>query len=136
MEKNILVVDDIAEIRELMVAILETFDATFDIDAAENGEQALSLAEKKPPRAMLVDVRMPGMDGFELCRRIRQKPACKKTAILFMSGYGMEPDIMREGIAAGGDDFFVKPIDRTRLFSRLTELLYGRQAVSEPSGVF
>ena len=70
------------------------------------------------PRLVLLDVRMPGMDGYETCRRLRAMPALARVAVVFLTARKSSADV-RARLEAGGDDFIVKPFDPAKLIARV-----------------
>jgi CheY-like chemotaxis protein len=82
------------------------------------GLPCLSAVFRAPPRLILLDIQMPGIDGFEVCRRLRLVPEGRAIPVAFLTGLKTREDV-RAGIAAGGNDFIIKPIDRTRLLERV-----------------
>lgn len=111
MEKKILVVDDEDVIREMLEDAFS--EAGYSVVCAENGEDALGILEQNKIQVMFLDLKMPGMNGLDLCRRIREDHpvAC----IYAMTGYTSLFDLA-ECREAGFDDYFVKPIDLSLLF--------------------
>ncbi len=85
---------------------------------ASNGEQCISLVLRVPPRLILLDVQMPGMDGYETCRRLRQMESLDSVPISFLTARKSREDV-RMGLASGGNDFIVKPFLRDRLLERV-----------------
>ena len=112
----ILVVDDRSVNRQLLRDMLE-LDGHEVIEAG-TGQAALALAHERDPDAILLDVSMPGMDGFEVCRRLRAAPATSATPILLITALG-EREHRLQGMAAGADDYIVKPIDRSEVSLRV-----------------
>lgn len=90
----------------------------YRVDKAANGEQALSLLDDGLPDAILMDVRMPGMDGYEVCRKIKTKPETANIPVIFMSAEVHE-DERAKGFEVGGVDFIAKPFVSEELFARL-----------------
>jgi len=82
--------------------------------AAGSGREALGLFETFEPDAVLLDIGMPGMDGYEVARRIRAMPAGRATQIIALTGWGQQEDI-RRSIQAGFDHHMVKPLDVEKL---------------------
>ena len=116
-KKSILVVDDDWTSRQILSQMLA--HAGYRVFPAESGEQALALAQEQVMDAFLLDIKMPGMGGIELCRRLRASPAFKMTPILFVTAMD-EQSNLREAFAAGCDDFITKPVNPIILEARLT----------------
>jgi len=117
---TVLIVDDEPQVLALVRVTLE--DEQIRIVEAADGETALSLAQREQPRLILLDVRMPGMDGFELCRRLRQDPRFDQTKIVMLTASGQERDRVR-GRAAGADEYLTKPFSPMSLLSLVQSLL-------------
>ena len=97
---------------------------------AESGEQALALIEEQRPDLVLLDVLMPGMDGFETCRQIRMLPVVGDTPVLFLTALG-DLGTHKQALDSGADDFLTKPINRTELLIRVRSLLRIKQLGDE-----
>jgi putative two-component system response regulator len=116
----ILVVDDERPNRELLVRLLRRHDYT--VESVEDGEAALAAVERNRPDLILLDVRMPGLDGFEVCRRIKQRPATRLTPVVLVTGLNDRQHKVK-GIEAGADDFLSKPFDEEELTARVRSLV-------------
>ena len=116
----VLVVDDDPRSRNLLEIVL-TIEG-FGVVSADSGAQALVLIEQQPPDAVLLDFLMPGMDGPELCARIRSLPLQRRLPLVVLSGMD-DPLARKAAREAGADDFVVKPFDRADLRDRLAGLL-------------
>jgi DNA-binding response OmpR family regulator len=116
----ILVVDDRADSRKLLALHLQ--HEGWAVQAAADGEQALALARKTPPNLVLLDVLMPGMDGFEVCRRLRALPATARVPVVMLTSLDETDDCVR-GLEAGADDFVHKPYRPPELRARVRSLL-------------
>lgn len=115
-----LVVDDDDRSRKLMEIVLGI--EGYRVITAASGARALEMIATQLPDVALVDCVMPGMDGMELCRRIRVLPQAVSLPLVMLSGMdGAES--RRAALAAGADDFVVKPFDRDDLRGRLARLL-------------
>lgn len=112
----VLVVDDNQQNRALAQATLELED--FDVVLAENGEQALRCFSERTPDCVLLDVRMPGMDGPETCKRLRALPGGQDVPIVFLTAL-RDVDTFELALAAGGDDFVTKPVQPAELVLRV-----------------
>jgi signal transduction histidine kinase len=121
---RVLVVDDNAENRALAQATLEDEDIACVL--ASNGREALALLDTQALDCILLDIRMPELDGIEVCTRIRARPDCGRVAILFLTA---ERDVATfdRALAAGGDDFITKPFRPSELVTRIQTALRLRQ---------
>ena len=106
-QASILVVDDSPENLQVMAAVLKEH---YKVRVAINGERALALATApEPPDLILLDVMMPGMDGYEVCSRLKSNPATAGIPVLFVSSCDEEEDEAR-GLSVGAIDYIIKPI--------------------------
>ena len=106
-QASILVVDDSPENLQVMAAVLKE---QYKVRVAINGERALALATApEPPDLILLDVMMPGMDGYEVCSRLKSNPATAGIPVLFVSSCDEEEDEAR-GLSVGAIDYIIKPI--------------------------
>ncbi len=116
--QRILVVDDESSISDLISTSLRFVG--FDVRTAANGAQALQMAEEFKPHAMVLDVMLPDLDGFEVCKQIRNEGV--ETGVLFLTAKdGMEDKV--KGLTLGGDDYMTKPFSLEELVARLRALL-------------
>ncbi len=112
----ILIVDDEPTARQTVESILE--NQGYQIEMAENGIQAISQALALLPDVILLDVMMPGMNGFDVCRRIRQEPLLAEIPIIMVTALDDKQSLL-SGLEAGADDYITKPYDRYELRARL-----------------
>jgi DNA-binding response OmpR family regulator len=120
--KKILIADDKVHIRELVATTIGS--GQYEIFEASDGEQALQLARKEKPELLLLDIGMPRLDGFEVCRILKSDPGTASIYIIMVTAYGLE-EHREKGLAVGADDYFVKPFSPTALLDRITEVLEG-----------
>lgn len=120
MTASILVVDDKEANRRLMQAKLEA--KYYSVYLASNGEQAIASAVRHQPDIILLDVMMPGMDGYEVCRRLKSNLATRHIPIVMLTALTDRDDRLR-GLEAGADDFLSKPVNDFALFARLDALM-------------
>ncbi len=113
--KSILVVDDDPMFRRYMTTWLGKVYRVFE---AEDGEQALQLAQTAMPNLVLLDINMPGIDGYETCRSLKNSYLGDQTHVIIVSGSSSGPEQLR-AFEAGADDYVIKPIDRFELLSRI-----------------
>ncbi|MEO8178897.1 MAG: hybrid sensor histidine kinase/response regulator [Deltaproteobacteria bacterium] len=117
---KILVVDDNAQNRALAQATLE--DEGYRVVLAETGEDGLRAVQSERPDCVLLDVRMPGTDGFAVCSRIRALPEGSDTPVVFLTAL-RDVDTFDRALRAGGDDFLTKPVRPTELLLRVQAAL-------------
>ena len=113
---TILIVDDNESARETLVAMLELEE--YQLELAEDGYHALQILSHLQPDLILLDVMMPGMDGFETCRRIRSTPQLAEVPIIILTALDDRTSLLK-GIESGADDFLIKPVDRHELMARV-----------------
>jgi len=116
MSSTILIVDDDPAGRHTLESILD--GQGYQLEMAENGLQALEKAEKYLPDVILLDVMMPGMDGFEVCQRIRNNPLLAEIPIIMLTALDDRKSLL-DGLESGADDYITKPYDRHELRARL-----------------
>jgi len=122
---RLLVVDDQ---RVNIQALFQVFQTDHKVSMATSGEQALALCRSQPPDLVLLDVVMPGMDGFEVCKRLKADEATKDIPVIFVTGHNDEEAETR-GLDAGAVDFISKPINPRIVRARVkTHLTMKRQA--------
>lgn len=129
---RILVVDDIAENRELLTHTLEPEGCRISI--APNGEVALKVAQANPPELILLDLMMPGIDGFEVCRRLAATEATRDVPVIFITANN-DTGAVVEGFRVGAVDFITKPFKAEEVLARarthLTNYRLTREVVSK-----
>jgi len=126
---RILAVDDTRDNLILVQTILESED--YEIDIVSDGISALKYVDKSPPDLILLDVMMPGMDGYEVTRRIRNNPAFSKNYIPILLITAFHESSVVEGLDAGADDFIRKPFDTDELLARVRSLLRLKHSLDE-----
>src|SRR5258708_36968840 len=111
----VLVVDDGLANRELVQAYLSGLDC--EVRLASDGASALEQIQQEPPDLVLLDVQMPGMDGYEVCRRIKAGPRGRLLPVVMITALNQTADRVR-ALEARADDFMAKPAARARLAAR------------------
>jgi two-component system cell cycle response regulator len=119
MTARVLVVDDVPANVKLMEARLSA--EYFDVTTASSGPQALALCERAECDIVLLDVMMPDMDGFEVCRKLKSNPATHHIPVIMVTALDQPSDRVR-GLEAGADDFLTKPVTDVALVSRVRSL--------------
>ncbi len=117
---KILIADDNPQNVELLEAYLSDFDC--EIRTAHDGEETLKAVEEFVPDLLLLDVMMPRLSGFEVCRKLRANPETKELLVLMVTALNEAADFER-GVQAGTDDFLTKPVNKVELLCRIRSLL-------------
>ena len=117
----ILAVDDAPENLDVVRNLLAP---RFTVKAATNGMVALKIAGKQPPDLVLLDIQMPGMDGYEVCRQLKADPATAAIPVVFLTG---ESGVDAEVAAAGGCGYTTKPVDPASLLQLIDQHLDGAE---------
>ena len=118
-ESRILIVDDV---RTNVDVLVEALRSDYKLSVALNGESALRSIEKTPPDLVLLDIMMPGLDGYEVCRRLRASAATREIPVMFLSALE-EVKNKAEGFEVGGNDYLVKPFEVLEVKARVRSLL-------------
>jgi DNA-binding response OmpR family regulator len=121
---RILIAEDDQQSVELLEAYLA--DTGYEVRTAEDGEATLREAQQWKPDVILLDIMMPKISGFEVCKRLRGNPASRSIGILMVTALDQSSDVER-AVEAGTDDFLTKPINKTELLLRISSLLKSRQ---------
>lgn len=122
MAVRVLIVDDDEDARMLLSRALARGGLTVDVETAVDGRDALDRIAAMAPHAVITDLMMPHMDGFELCAALRAAPSTAAIPVLIVTALEGEADRAR-GLAAGADEYLTKPISADDLTSRLAALL-------------
>jgi two-component system, cell cycle response regulator len=128
MTARLLVVDDTpANVKYLEARLVAEY---FDVATATSGMQAIGLCRQEPFDLVLLDVMMPGLDGFETCRRLKADPQTAHVPVVIVTALDQPSDRLK-GLDAGADDFLTKPIDETALLARVRSLVRLKAVVDE-----
>jgi two-component system cell cycle response regulator len=131
MRKRVLVIDDDAKARGLVAAFLEPIG--YDVRAADGGVAGLALAHAEPPDVILLDLQMPGMDGYEVCRILRQGPKTGTIPVVMLTASD-DPHLNREAYAAGAQACVPKPFRKDSLIAVIEAALARRPRGNPPDG--
>lgn len=125
---HVLVVDDDWMTREVIEAYLAT--AGYRITSTHSGEQALELVRSESPDLVMLDIRMPGLDGFEVCQRLKSDPGTRFTPVVMVTALESDEDKLL-AIESGADDFVTKPFNSLLMLTRVRSLLRIKQLHDE-----
>ncbi|HYD56933.1 MAG TPA: response regulator [Burkholderiales bacterium] len=120
MSRRVLVADDEPNIVTALEFVLRR--AGYEVAVASTGEEALRQLEAQVPDLVLLDVMMPELSGYDVCRRIRERPEWRAIKVVMLSARGREPET-RQGMEAGADLYVVKPFSNAELLCRIAALL-------------
>jgi CheY-like chemotaxis protein len=115
-KRRILLIDDDQEVAEIAVSFLKS--EGYDVQHAASGEDGLNILERENADLLLLDVSLPDMDGFEICRRLRSNPSTEQLNIIMLTGRG-SVDAKVTGLGSGADDYLIKPFDPQELLARI-----------------
>ncbi|MGL5084206.1 MAG: response regulator transcription factor [Clostridium sp.] len=132
-QEKVLVVDDEGHIVELISYNLKT--AGYNVITANNGLDAVRIAKEEKPRLMLLDLMIPGLDGFDVCKEVRSDKDLKNTSIIMLTAKGEEFDKIL-GLELGADDYITKPFSVRELLARVKAVLRRTGVVKEENEVF
>ncbi|MGD8474890.1 MAG: response regulator [Anaerolineae bacterium] len=118
--KKILIAEDDTDIRCLVAYSLEYVG--YDVVQALNGDEAVELAESERPDLILLDVRMPRMNGYEACAVLRSRESTRDIPVVFLSARGQEAEI-RRGLDMGAEEYILKPFAPDDLYQRVGSIL-------------
>ena len=126
---HILIVEDDEMVRKIIGEVLQDI---YNLDFAENGEAALEKARSQQPDLVLLDIMMPGMDGFQVCRTLRDDPDLKHTIIVILTALS-DKDSQKTGLTAGADDYVTKPFNPLDVRTKVRLLLRLRSQIGRAS---
>ena len=126
MGDKVLVVDDEVVVTSFLSDYLT--GEGYEVILASNGEEALELAEKEKPQLILLDIRMPGIDGIEVCKRLKAQEKTRSIPVIMMTGFAYEKV---DAVEAGADEFINKPLDPVELVFRLKSISRMRYLTDE-----
>jgi len=119
-KRRVLVADDDSALRRLILTTLGVDD--FELMQAGDGEEALRLAREQSPDLVLLDVNMPKLNGFDVCRSLKSEPTTAGIKVVMLTARGADIDRMK-GRAAGADEYFIKPFSPVQLLNKVYALL-------------
>ena len=120
MAKSVLIVDDESYIVKSLSFVMK--NAGFDTGSAGDGEEALKKVDEMVPDLVILDVMMPKLDGFEVCKAIRGNPAWSSIKIIMLTAKGRDSE-REKGLALGADDYLTKPFSTRDILKRVQEMM-------------
>lgn len=117
-KQTILVVDDTPENIDVVVGVLSQ---KYKVKAAPNGEKALKIVAKNPPSLILLDIMMPGIDGYETCKRLKENPETSSIPVIFLTAKAEAEDVVK-GLRLGAVDYVTKPFNPNELLVRVSNV--------------
>ena len=118
--KKILIIEDDPSFSRAINHIIEK--EGYDVVTATNGMTGLRMAKEENPDLLVLDVMLPGLDGFEICNRLRSEPETASLPIIMLSAKGQEAD-KATGLKVGANEYLTKPVDRVLLLDKIASLL-------------
>ena len=126
MAEKILVVDDDQHISDLLGSFLK--NEGYEVVLATDGNEALDLVETENPQVIILDIKLPGLNGIEVCKRLKEKEETRSIPVIVITGYG---DNKLEALDAGADDFVDKPFDMAEISVRVKSAFRIRHLTNE-----
>lgn len=127
MARKVLIVDDEKNIIISLEFLIE--QAGYDLRIAQNGQEALAQVAAFEPDLILLDVMMPHINGFEVCRRVRENPAWQHTKIIMLTAKGREVEVTK-GLALGADAYVTKPFSTKALLAQVRDILGDNESLT------
>ena len=124
MDRRIVIVDDEVHIRTLLEQSLEELEEDYDVEilTAENGQEGLDVVKATRPALVLLDVMMPMMNGYDVCKAIREDPELAEVQVILLTAKGQEADRER-GVSVGASRYMTKPFDPDELLEIAKDML-------------
>lgn len=129
-----LVVDDDPDLRRIVRMTVERAGLGLTVITAQDGTEALSLLDIERPDLVILDLAMPGLDGFEVCRRLRAEPRTQTVPVLMLTAKD-NPESVTQGFQVGADDYVIKPFRREDFIARIRRMLERTYGPAEATGV-
>ena len=133
MSHKVLVVDDTSINRELILNILKTSDNEYDVIEASNGKEGYESAVSNLPDVILMDLRMPEVDGIHAIKMLKQNDSTSEIPVLVLTAYNSS-DNLKESFEAGAFDYITKPVDGSELISRINKALGVNEKIKDIEG--
>lgn len=129
MPKTVLTIDDDSAITELLGMLLRTHG--YEVITANNGEEGIKVIQEKNPHVVILDLMMPGVDGWQVCKKVRE---FSNIPIVILSALD-DPAMIASALDAGADDYLVKPVSSSILVAHLNRLIRRTGSLDAPNGL-
>ncbi len=126
---KILIVDDNIDMLDTLEHLFTFYD--FEVVRAENGREALAVAEREKPGVIILDALMPVMNGFEACEKLKSNPQTRDIPVIFLSANYTRLEHQQKGIELGADDYILKPFNSQELITKIISLLHRRRLIEK-----
>lgn len=126
---KILIVDDNIDMLDTLEHLFTFYD--FEVVRAENGREALAVAEREKPGLIILDALMPVMNGFEACEKLKSNPQTRDIPVIFLSANYTRLEHQQKGMELGADDYILKPFNSQELITKITSLLHRRRLIEK-----
>jgi len=127
MSQSVLIVDDESYIVTSLSYVMK--NAGFEVDSAGDGEEALEKVKAKAPDLVILDIMMPKLDGFEVCKQIRSNPDWNSVRIIMLTAKGRDSE-REKGLELGADDYLTKPLSTRDILQRAKDMLAAARVAS------
>lgn len=124
MKRKLLIIEDDEQVRLVVRQFLKRKD--WEFHGAGSGQEGLEKSSSLLPDLIVLDVQLPDMEGWDICRRLKDDPVLKAIPVIMVSGNYLDPTHKARGLEAGADDFLAKPFDMTELLLRMNAILRSR----------
>ncbi len=125
---RLLAIDDVPDNLVALSALLRTYLPGCDVETASSGLEGIAKARSREPDTILLDIQMPGMDGFEVCRLLKEDPLTRHVPIVFLTARNADSASRIRGLEIGGDAFLSKPVDPGELTAQVKAMVRIKQA--------
>ncbi len=128
---KILVIDDNKDYLDILEDVLNTYKPDYEVFTAQSGKEGIKLAAMEKPDVILLDIKMPEMDGYEVCMQLKQDEELKQIPVVFLTGIKTDLQDRIKGLALGGDAYLTKPVDTGELIAQVEVMLRIKKAEDE-----
>jgi len=126
-KSTLLAIDDSPDNLFLLEELIETYLPECELVTARSAQEGLALASSRPFDGAIIDVQLPGMDGLEVCRRLKAQPQTERLPVILITAKGSTPRLRAEGLVAGADHFISRPMDNEELVAKIRVMLRLKQ---------